>query len=67
MASGCSVNVLAGTKLTELLGFLSPNVRCSVHVGDGSLKRMAKSQTYCRFKTKKSSVYFLHFEKMTKE
>ena len=46
MAGGCSVNVLAGTKLTELLSLLSPNVWCSVHVGDGSLKQMAKSQTH---------------------
>ena len=38
MADGCSVNVLAGTKLTELLGLLSPNIRCFVHTGDGSLK-----------------------------
>ena len=43
MADGCSINVLAGTKLTELLGLLSSNVRCSVHAGDGSLKWMAKS------------------------
>ena len=42
MANGCCVNVLAGTKLTEPPGSLSPNVRCSVHAGDGSLKQMAK-------------------------
>ena len=39
MADGSSVNLLAGTKLTELLGLLSPNVRCSVHAGDGSMKQ----------------------------
>ena len=46
MADGCIVNVPASTKLTELLGLLSPNVGCSVDVGEGSLKRMAKSQTH---------------------
>ena len=63
MADGCSVNVLARTKLTELLGLLSPNVRCYVHAGDGSLKRMAKSQTYSVPEVKEFETYlriFLH-------
>ena len=57
MTDGCSVNVLAGIKLTELLGLLSPNVRCSVHAGDGSLKQMAKSQTYSLPEVKKFQTY----------
>ena len=38
MPDGYSVNVLAGTKLTELLVLLAPNVRHFAHAVDGSLK-----------------------------
>ena len=42
---GCSTNTSAGGKLVELFGLVSPNMRCVVDAGDGSLKRMANSKT----------------------
>ena len=48
---------LASSKLTELLGILLPNVRCCVHAGDGSLKWMAKSQTYSVPEVKEFQIY----------
>ena len=45
MADGCSSNVAANNKITELLGILSPSLRCVVHAADGSMKRMVNSKT----------------------
>ena len=47
MADGCRVNIAAGNILTGRYGLFSPTARCSVHAGDGSLKRMATSETMC--------------------
>ena len=66
MADGCSVNVVTGTKLTYQLSLLSPNVRCSVHACDGSLKQIPKSQTYSVPEVKEFQLYprilFHHFQ-----
>ena len=58
MADKCSLNVVAGTKLTDLLGLSSPNVRCSAHSEDGTLKKMAKSQSYSVPEGKEFQTYF---------
>ena len=47
MDDGCRVNIATGNILTGRYGLLSPTARCSVHAGDGSLKRMATSETMC--------------------
>ena len=45
MGDGCSVNVAAGTKLNEYLGLLTPPIRCTVHVANGSVKCLTNSKT----------------------
>ena len=44
-ADGCSTNESGAKKLIERYGLVSPSMRCVVHAGDGSLKRMANSKT----------------------
>ena len=45
MADGCSTNVAAANKLSECFGFVTPNIRCTVHAADGSMKRLTNSKT----------------------
>lgn len=45
MADGCATNNAANNKISDLLGILSPSLRCVVHAADGSIKRMTNSKT----------------------
>ena len=46
MGDGCSTNTSACTALTNMYGLVSPHCRCGVHAGEGSIRRMSKSETY---------------------
>ena len=57
-ADGCSVNNLASVKLVNVYGLVTPSARCGSHAADGSIKRMAKSQTYCVEEVKVLAEFF---------
>ena len=46
MEDGCSINEAASKAMTNMYGLMSPSARCAAHAGDGSIKRMSKSETY---------------------
>ena len=47
IGDGCSVNKLAGKKLGEQIGLVSPNTRCTSHAATGSIRRLSTSKTMC--------------------
>ena len=45
MGDGCSINIVAGTKLNDYLGLLTPSIRRTVQAADGSIKCLTNSKT----------------------